>query len=175
MNAVTFCTTEFEKYAQPWSENMAAHGMRPVVQRVRSTGNWARNTGLKPAAILAVWDKLDPVFLYTDIDAQVLSTPQVPEDEDWDIGIFDNPNPGHKNRTAAAAIFFRRNDKTQAFILAWAEQCRRSRSIDHPQLTYLLEAHRRSRRFSRCLLMDAGPWMKWSQNGLSTEKAPFSL
>lgn len=139
-----------------------------MIVRMSSLGAWGPNTGLKPTAILEAWEHIgSPWFLYTDIDARIDSCPAVPDIE-WDVAVFDNPNPGHKNRTAAAAIFFRMNPQARTFLLAWRNRCRAAKYIDHPHFTTTLSD-------KGAIIKNAKEWMRWSQNGLSKTKPEFFL
>ena len=142
----------------------------PLIARVASTGDWAKNTGLKPAAIQSLWDQVEhDWFLYTDIDASILSIPQIAENR-WDIGAVDNPDPGHVNRLAAAAIFFHKTSAGRLFLKRWTERCAHYPGKDHGQLTNTIRNAQASR---YAAVVSATSWLRWQQNGLSNTKPAF--
>jgi len=164
--AVTFATPEFEAVALRWKQMVMDLGGSPVIVRRESAGNWEDNTGLKPAAIMDAMGVASeaPWVLFTDADAEILSVPAVP-DLKWDIGLVDNPNPHHKNRVTAAAMFVRNTQAAQKFLWAWAQRCAAQGGIDHPKLTRTIEKVPEGvglRRTER--------WVRWVANGLSEVK-----
>ena len=179
--AMTFCTPEFEAVTLRWREMVMDLGGTPVIVRRDSTGEWERNTGLKPAAMidalgvacppLVAWDdrlKTQPEWLvFTDADAEIHAAPVVPH-LDWDIGLVDNPNPHHRNRITAAVVFVRTTDAARRFLWDWAQRCAISGGVDHPQLTRTIEQSPPGVRMAM-----ATGWMEWSANGLSEVKPTY--
>jgi hypothetical protein len=170
--ALTFATPEYEKYVEPWQMHIRALGGVPVVIPMRSTGDWAKNCGLKPDAILRGISKVrTPWFLYTDVDVQLLSIPKAPPTRRWDVGITPNLVKSHKNRVSAATIFFNQTIGAKKFLAEWQKRCRAQPGIDHSHLTRTIESQRRSA-VSQVIEHAAA----WEPNGLRNEPeapAPF--
>lgn len=159
--AVTFHTPEYSIYAESWRSTIEALGGKPVVIEMPTTGNYNRNTGLKPSAILRAWSLVEEGwFLYTDIDTQVLKAP-CPPHEAWDVGITDNLFTHHVNRIASAYILFRKTPGALRFIEHWEALCKRTRKKDHPLLTRTIRDHQSGRRSVIRKVASA-----WKPNGL---------
>lgn len=165
--AVTFATPEFAAVAVRWEEMIRRHGGRPVVVLRDSTGDWACNCGLKPAAILEAMQGVaeGEVVVYLDADASIDGAPQIPAGE-WEVGLVDNPNPTHKNRITAACLFLRQGAGAREFLLDWAHRCAERPGIDHPKLTRTIEN-------AAARMVKATGWIAWAANGLSEEKPGF--
>lgn len=159
-HAITFATPEFATRAEAWQRMIACWGGEGVVVERRSTGSWARNTGLKPGAILAGIGRLPPGWvwvLYTDADAVVDGVPEIPH-LDWDVGLLANPNPRHVNRVAASAIFLRNTQGALAFLRQWHRRCRQRPGLDHPRLTdVIIEMN------SKVSMVAADGWLRFQQ------------
>lgn len=165
---LAFHTPEFARYKGDWLEQADRIGARGEIVEMESTGDWGKNTALKPQAILKFMSKPDTPewFLYTDIDAKVSSIHDVPA-TGWDIGIVKNPNPHHRNTIAAAALFVRNSPDALRFISAWFSCCELVGPPDHPRLTHTIQRNKTAR------VIHADKWLTWSQNGLSIEKPPY--
>ena len=169
--AVAFCTPEFEMYAEPWEQMITGLGGTPVVIRMDSTGDWTRNTGLKPSAVLQAWDQIKTDwFLYTDIDTKVLSQPIIRK-TNWDVGVFDNPNPHHRNKLTAAAILFKVGGPAHALVTAWAQRCSKTMGKDHSHFTWSVQGANTLK--PPVTVLNTTNWMDWEANGLSVEKLAY--
>ena len=148
--AVSFVTPEYEHYAPRWEEMIRSLGGTPIVTRLTSTGDWARNTGLKPSAILDAWRKVNADwFLYLDIDTSITAAPTPPEGN-WDVGVTDNRVTTHRNRISAADLVFRKTDGGLRFLQHWQTRCRARPGKDHDQLTHTITHFRATKRVKVC-------------------------
>lgn len=163
--AVTFFTPEYEQYVVPWKASIEALGGMPLAMPMASTGDWAKNTGLKPRAILESVPKITtPWFIYTDVDTLLTEVP-VPPTERWDVAVTENLVLAHHNRISAAVIMFNRTGGATAFIQQWKLFCRQRPGKDHGLLIQTINAFRRNR---RATVVDHK--ICWTPNGLRAEE-----
>ena len=161
--AVTFTTPEYERFAPLWEEMIRSLGGTPIITRLSSTGNWARNTGLKPSAILDAWRHVTtPWFLYLDIDTRILSAPSLPEGN-WEVGVTDNRELRHKNRISAADLIFKRTAGSLRFLQHWQLRCRARPGKDHDQLTHTITTFKAT---NKAVVQDITGAIDWQPNGL---------
>ncbi len=160
--ALTFVTPEYEQYVEAWQKQIRELGGNPVVVQLKSTGDWARNCGLKPDAILRGLAKIrTPWYMYTDVDVRITSAPVPPATRYWDVGVTPNLVQSHRNRTSAAVILFNQTQGAKKFLNEWLRRCRAQPGIDHGHLTRTIDSLRRS---SFCKIVD---WKAgWEPNGL---------
>lgn len=94
--------------------------------------NWHEGTKIKPQVILNHLEQAD-ALLWIDADCAV-DLPSEPPEGLWDVGIFDNIVPTHKNRISAAFILFRNSQGAQYFLRRWKHNNSLA-AKDHPALT----------------------------------------
>jgi hypothetical protein len=164
---MTFVTPEYNKYVGGWQKMITRLGGTPVVIRVASTGDWAKNCGLKPRAIISGLTQIrSPWFLYVDVDVRLLEAPTAPRLRIWDVGTTENLVKSHRNRISAATIFFNRTPNATKFLQEWQRRCAGQPGIDHSHLTHTLTAFQRA---GRANIVDASRLIKWQPNGLRVE------
>ena len=169
--ALTFVTPEYEQYVERWQAHIRTLGGIPLVVPMRSTGDWAKNCGLKPDAILRGISKVRTAwFLYTDVDVLMLEAPRPPATRRWDVAVTPNLVKEHKNRISAATILFNQTIGTKKFLTEWQRRCRTQPGIDHTHLTRTIEAVRRS---GVCQLAEIS--MSWTPNGFRQAPEPFTF
>jgi len=163
--AVTFTTPEYEHFAPRWEEMIRSLGGTPIVTRMTSTGDWARNTGLKPAAILDAWRHLTTDwFLYLDIDILLREAPAAPTGT-WDVGVVENRDMSHKNRISAGSLIFRKTAGSLHFLQQWNARCRQRPGKDHDAMAKTISLAKATR---RPLVQDITGAIDWVPNGLRT-------
>lgn len=142
MIVVAFHTPEYADCAAPFRAAVEALGLRCEIAPFPSSGNWERNTGLKPLALGNLRATLRGPLLYLDIDAQLLRVPALPAGE-WDLAVCENPVKKHVNRVNAAAFFVADTPGAIEFLDLWRAFVRASiTGRDHPQLTRTIAKHR---------------------------------
>ena len=163
--AVTFFTPEYEKYVPDWKASIEALGGIPLAVPMASTGDWAKNTGLKPKAILqAIARVTTEWFIYTDVDTLLTEVPNVPSSR-WDVAVTENLVTFHRNRISAAVIMFNRSRGAEVFIQLWKTFCARCPGKDHGMLTQTISRFRKDR---KAMVVDHT--IKWVPNGLREEE-----
>lgn len=166
--AVAFTTPEYAHHVPAWERMITDLGGTPVVIKCQTTGNWARNTGLKPQAILAAWSKVEhDWFLYLDVDVLITEPPK-PPGGNWHVGVTDNLVANHKNRISAADIIFRKTPETLKFLRAWQMLCKQKPGKDHNHLTTII-TRARTARFA--IVQNVTGCIAWVPNGLLAAKA----
>jgi hypothetical protein len=100
-----------------------------------SSGNWERNTKLKPNVIRAALTKHRYV-LWVDADCEIDPPDDLPATQ-FDVGVIDNVHPQHEARTSAGFILFKRTAPTYSFIRNWMQRCNYSKR-DHSAFMYAL-------------------------------------
>lgn len=162
--AVAFYTSEYAQYVASWTSMIRALGGTPVIVHRESTGDWARNTGLKPQAILQAFAQVsDPWFLYLDIDVSIEVPPSAPAGA-WDVGVTRNLVMTHKNRVSAATLLFNKTPGAKRFLEVWAARCRARPGKDHDHLTHTIGVFRGVSRRER--VVDVDGRIVWTPNGL---------
>jgi hypothetical protein len=157
--AVAFATREYDHYVAAWEKMITDLGGRPIVVKCQSTGDWARNTGLKPSAILSAWSRVkEDWFLYLDIDVLLTAVPELPAGA-WHVGVTDNLVSSHKNRISAADLIFKKTPEALRFLRTWQLKCKQRPGKDHDHLT---QAIRQCKNLVRNITGSIG----WVQNGL---------
>lgn len=162
-DAVTFCTPDYEQYAADWEEMIRQLGGRPTVIRLKSAGTWARNCGLKPAAILKAMDTIPGWFIYLDIDVPLTVPPVPPAVTHWDVGTTENLVKEHVNRISAACLLFNHTPGARKFVSEWERRCRATGGIDHPRMTAVIRDPAINRQVR---IVDVSGTLSWIPNGL---------
>jgi hypothetical protein len=166
MNAVTFCTKEYARFIEPWSEACEAHGLNPHVIRRKSLGCYDRNTNQKPIAIMEACERVG-AFVYFDIDC----IPTAPFDFALpkDIGTVKSVHPHHRCKIASSLLFVGHGGAL--FIKKWAKLCERNPTRrDHPLLVQALHTQRGRFNIRDMTRYCAG---RWSFNALNPDKITF--
>ena len=97
---------------------------------------WKLGTKIKPQVILKHLHQAD-ALLWVDADCKV-DIPDIPPDDDFDVGIFDNIVDCHKNKISAAFILFRNTTKARVFLKRWQLNNKLHHKY-HPALTQTIE------------------------------------
>jgi hypothetical protein len=138
-----------------------------IVTTVYPKTTWGEGTKIKPKTILSAF-ALDPYVFWMDADCAV-DLPEHPPEGDWDVCLFDNVNPNHINRIAAAFILFKDTTNSRKFLARWDENNQNVKK-DHPALTRTINEMRGKMSF-----YDGSEWLKDRQilNALMPERGLF--
>jgi hypothetical protein len=166
MNAVSFCTPEYERFVPLWEAACEKHGFAPHVIRRPSRGGYDGNTNLKPGAILEACDTVGE-FAYFDIDC----IPTGPFDFSLPrcIGTVKSVHPTHKCKIASSLLFV--GAKGRPLIERWKILCDADPTRrDHPLLIQAISECGKKMNIRDMTRYCAG---KWAFNALNPEKVTF--
>lgn len=166
MNAVSYCTPEYERFAEPWSEACRNNGLTPHIIRRESRGGYDGNTNQKPSAILEACETAG-AFAYFDIDC----IPVAPFNFRLhaDIGTVKSVHPHHLCKIASSLLFI--GEGGMPLIRKWARLCdRHPGRRDHPLLMQAINAYRGRMKIKDMTKLCVG---RWSFNALNPDKITF--
>jgi hypothetical protein len=166
---VAFHTPEYDDCAGPFRAQCARLGLDCTVLRLESTGDWERNTGLKPTALRQLREQIKGPMLYFDIDAVIFTAPQLPPGQ-WDLAVADNPAHWHLCRIAAQVIFIGDTPGARRFLQRWQQRLQKRPGKDHPEMIRAIEIMKAAQ--PPVVFADATAYVvdRWRMNGLRQDR-----
>lgn len=120
--------TLYEEEARNLYKSLKKFDLEPYLLGLESTGDWYKNTHMKPAHLLFVLDlfKGRPV-IWLDSDATVEQYPTLFDNistEDYDIAYHLCKNPGGPVHLLTGTLWFNNNQKCRDLLRLWSDRCK---------------------------------------------------
>jgi hypothetical protein len=171
---VAYATPGYARFIPLLRKNAAEIGCSFYGLEVPEGGSYTANVNMKPKILASLMD-LWPTgkIIYTDVDTLWRGIPEFPAD--LHVGLARNPNPNHKNKIAASALFLDVGAPfARTFVEHWRLLCKAQPSrYDHPLLTQTIDHYTRFPHAGGRMEVVEGFDGLFVQNGLDDEKPSY--
>lgn len=135
--------TPYEEEVNYLKESCERFGLEYKMVAVKSTGDWVKNTQLKPRVIASALKKFPGVnIVWLDADAVVVQKPELFDTLDCDFSAVLRPHKEHvRHRLLSGTMFFKNNKKVRKLCSDWVSACEDSDLWDQEVLWNTLQKH----------------------------------
>lgn len=111
---------EYPKYAHDMMKSCDKLGLEHYIVEKEDTGNYLKNTRIKPQFILEALNFLQTPVLWIDVDGSILRRPELFK-EDYSYDFAARKMAKHRDRTwHVGTMYFKYNDNVLKFVERWA-------------------------------------------------------
>lgn len=111
---------EYKQYAEKMKANCKKFRLHEYIMERETTGDWIKNTSMKPAFILEAIQEVKRPVLWIDVDGSLLRKPALLRLDKYPYDFAARPMPPHRTRKwHVGTMFFNYNEVTLKFIEAW--------------------------------------------------------
>lgn len=140
LTVISFYTNnwEYPAYAEKLRQQCDKFNLKHHIQLLPDTGDWLKNTKLKPQFILDAILQVKGPVLWIDVDGSLLAPPTFILDRmhTMDFMVKLKPN-GHKRKFHVGTMFFNNTESSIYFLKDWISECEKSYASDELHLDNL--------------------------------------
>jgi len=125
---VISCHTNDDLYRQQANKLIAslkAWDIPYVIEEVKNTGSWAKNTHYKPTICLETLEDWDVPVLFLDADSEVIDYPFLIDTLTCDVAMYFL----NEGKPATGTVFVNNTDGGKKFLRAWIDACKGGENV----------------------------------------------